>query len=117
MTCSTGTGTWAKWAGRVFVAGLMAGPVVSGQPARPDAHGFIAAQPEDLQPATGATQVVVFGDPAKPGMYVVRNTFAPGRGSRPHAHSQDRFVTVIKGTWWWHSAPTRAFTIPRRWFR
>jgi quercetin dioxygenase-like cupin family protein len=33
-------------------------------------------------------------------MYVVRNRFAPGRGSRPHVHDQDRYVTVIKGTWW-----------------
>ena len=33
-------------------------------------------------------------------MYVVQNTFAPGRGSRPHYHDQDRYVTVIKGTWW-----------------
>jgi quercetin dioxygenase-like cupin family protein len=30
----------------------------------------------------------------------VRNRFAPGRGSRPHVHDQDRYVTVIKGTWW-----------------
>jgi quercetin dioxygenase-like cupin family protein len=42
----------------------------------------------------------VFGDPSKPGMYVYRNRFAPGRTSRPHFHDQDRYVTVIKGTWW-----------------
>ncbi len=33
-------------------------------------------------------------------MYVVRLTFPPGQGSRPHFHGQDRFITVIKGTWW-----------------
>jgi len=33
-------------------------------------------------------------------MYVVRNRFMPGQGSRPHYHNQDRYVTVIKGTWW-----------------
>jgi quercetin dioxygenase-like cupin family protein len=33
-------------------------------------------------------------------MYVYRNRFAPGRTSRPHYHDQDRWVTVIKGTWW-----------------
>ena len=61
---------------------------------------FLALQPEDVRPAEGATQVVITGDPSKPGMYVVQNTFAPGRGSRPHYHDQDRYVTVIKGTWW-----------------
>jgi quercetin dioxygenase-like cupin family protein len=36
----------------------------------------------------------------KPGMYVLRNRFMPGQGIRPHYHNQDRYVTVIKGTWW-----------------
>ncbi len=75
-------------------------PSPSPQAVSPDAHGFIAAQPEDLQPRAGVTQVVIAGDPTKPGIYVVRNTFAPGRGSRPHFHDQDRYVTVLKGTWW-----------------
>jgi hypothetical protein len=33
-------------------------------------------------------------------MYVFRNRFGPGQMSHPHFHDQDRFVTVIKGTWW-----------------
>jgi hypothetical protein len=41
----------------------------------------------------------VFGDPSQPGMYVVRNLFRAGRGSRPHFQDQDRYITVIKGTW------------------
>ena len=61
---------------------------------------FLAMQPDDLRPAEGSTQVVISGDPSKPGMYVVQNTFAPGRTSRPHYHDQDRYITVIKGTWW-----------------
>lgn len=48
---------------------------------------------------TGST-VVVFGDQSKPGMYVIRNRFAPGATSRPHFHDADRYITVIKGTWW-----------------
>ena len=59
---------------------------------------FVSMQPEDVKYAEGATSVVLFGDPNKPGMYVVQNTFKPGRGSRPH--DQDRYVTVIKGTWY-----------------
>jgi quercetin dioxygenase-like cupin family protein len=42
----------------------------------------------------------VFGDQGAAGMYVIRNHFAPGNTSRPHYHDQDRWVTVIKGTWW-----------------
>ena len=73
--------------------------VAYGQAAAPGAK-FLSLQPEDIRPAEGATQVVISGDPSKPGMYVVQNTFAPGRGSRPHFHDQDRYITVIKGTWW-----------------
>ena len=51
------------------------------------------------QGLTGAS-VVVLGDQSKPGMYVIRNRFAPGATSRPHFHDQDRYITVIKGTWW-----------------
>jgi len=42
----------------------------------------------------------IYGDQAQPGMYVMRNRFGPGQTSRPHFHDQDRYVTVIKGTWW-----------------
>ncbi len=52
-----------------------------------------------MQPEQGMTSMTVLGDPSKPGIYVVRNRFAAGTTSRPHYHDQDRFVTVIKGTW------------------
>ena len=48
----------------------------------------------------GVNQVVITGDPSKPGIYVLRVRFGPGRMSRPHFHDQDRFITVVKGTWW-----------------
>src|SRR5262249_29687923 len=32
--------------------------------------------------------------------YVVLNRFKPGNFSKPHFHPNDRFITVIKGTWW-----------------
>jgi len=54
-------------------------------------------QPEELY---SENNVLVFGDPNKPGMYIVRNHFKSGQMSRPHFHDQDRYVTVIKGTWW-----------------
>lgn len=53
-----------------------------------------------MQPEAAANGARVMGDPSKPGIYVQRVRWAPGRGSRPHFHNQDRYVTVIKGTWW-----------------
>jgi len=43
---------------------------------------------------------VLFGDPSKPGPYVVRLRWLPGNMSRPHFHPNDRFFVVISGTWW-----------------
>ncbi|PPD41287.1 MAG: hypothetical protein CTY16_16265 [Methylobacter sp.] len=45
-------------------------------------------------------QAVLFGDPNKPGPYVVRIKWLPGNMSRPHFHPNDRFFSVISGTWW-----------------
>ena len=50
--------------------------------------------------AAGVNQAVLFGDPEKPGLYIVMNRFKPGNFSRPHFHPNDRHITVIKGTWW-----------------
>jgi quercetin dioxygenase-like cupin family protein len=49
---------------------------------------------------SGAKTAVLVGDPAKPGMYAVLTKWLPGNFSRPHFHPNDRFITVIKGTWW-----------------
>lgn len=49
---------------------------------------------------SGIKTAVVVGDPAKPGMYAVLVKWSPGNFSRPHFHPNDRFITVIKGTWW-----------------
>ena len=51
-------------------------------------------------------QAILFGDPAKPGPYVVRLKWLPGNMSRPHVHPNDRFFVVISGTWWVGSGET-----------
>ena len=53
-----------------------------------------------VQPEQALTGARVMGDPATPGWYVSRTRFAAGTGTRPHYHDQDRYVTVISGTWW-----------------
>jgi len=49
----------------------------------------------------GVQQAVLVGDPSKPGLYVVMTKWLAGNHmSRPHFHPNDRFITVLKGTWW-----------------
>jgi hypothetical protein len=42
----------------------------------------------------------VFGSANQTGFYITRNIFRNNSTSRPHYHTMDRWVTVIKGTWW-----------------
>ena len=69
-------------------------------PQRAPVKPLVDADNKRMNPEQGLVSTTVFGDPSKPGIYVIRNRFAPGITSRPHFHDQDRFVTVIKGTWW-----------------
>jgi quercetin dioxygenase-like cupin family protein len=59
--------------------------------------------PKDIKwvaTAGGSEQAVLVGDPAKPGLYIVLTKWLPNKNSRPHTHPNDRFITVLKGTWW-----------------
>jgi hypothetical protein len=51
--------------------------------------------------ARGVQNAVVVGDPSKPGFYVVFTKWLKGNHfSRPHFHPNDRYITVLQGTWW-----------------
>jgi quercetin dioxygenase-like cupin family protein len=60
--------------------------------------------PKDIKWVSNAAgtneQAILFGDPAKPGPYVVRIKWLPGNFSKPHFHNSDRFFVVVSGTWW-----------------
>jgi len=45
-------------------------------------------------------QAILYGDPNKPGLYIVLTKWHPHHMSRPHFHPNDRFITVLSGTWW-----------------
>ena len=79
---------------------LLGANTASGQVVPLDPEGFMIASPSDMMPPEGARSVAVYGNSREPGLYVVRITFRPGRGSRPYFHDQARLITVIKGTWW-----------------
>jgi hypothetical protein len=48
----------------------------------------------------GNRTAVLQGDPTKSGPYAMLLTWLLGNMSRPHFHPNDRFITVVKGTWW-----------------
>ena len=53
-----------------------------------------------LNPAGTNAQAIMYGDPGKPGLYIVRYKWLPGNMSRPHFHPNDRLIVVLAGTWW-----------------
>jgi quercetin dioxygenase-like cupin family protein len=55
---------------------------------------------QTLPDSHGVQQAVLFGDPDKPGMYVVRVRFPPYTMDVPHSHPNARYVTVLEGTWY-----------------
>jgi hypothetical protein len=48
----------------------------------------------------GAANAVLVGDPSKPGLYIVLTRWHAHHTSRPHFHPNNRYITVISGTWW-----------------
>ena len=50
--------------------------------------------------SNGAATYNLVGDPAKPGFYAYLNKWHPHHMSRPHFHQNDRYITVVSGTWW-----------------
>lgn len=76
--------------------------LVPGFAAEPDSAVMSYELPDQIDwvDGAGASQAVLVGDPSKPGLYVVLVKWHPGHMSRPHFHPNDRFITVISGTWW-----------------
>ena len=86
----------------VVVAGLSLGTATAVE-LNPAAISIKVPDEIKWRDPTGAApvnQAVLHGDPTKPGLYVVMNRFKPGAFSKPHFHPNDRFITVVKGTWW-----------------
>jgi hypothetical protein len=50
--------------------------------------------------ATGIQTAVLFGDPAKPGLYTIRLRIGPNITIQAHSHTDDRVAAVVSGTWY-----------------
>jgi quercetin dioxygenase-like cupin family protein len=74
----------------------------SGYPERP----FVRVEFDKLtwRPTEGNTlgveTAIVEGDPSKPGYYLTINHFPAGVMSRPHYHPDERYIIVLRGTWY-----------------
>lgn len=53
-----------------------------------------------VESPNGAATANLVGDPEKPGFYIYLNKWHPHHMSHPHFHPNDRFITVLSGTWW-----------------
>lgn len=73
-------------------------------------------QIEWVDTGRGVSQAVLVGNPSEPGLYVVLVKWHPGNMSRPHSHPNDRFITVLSGTWWLGSGeeydPDSTYPVP-----
>ena len=47
-----------------------------------------------------AQTATLVGDPTKPGLYIQLVKWFPHNMSHPHFHPNDRYITVLSGTWW-----------------
>src|SRR5262245_18300515 len=70
---------------------------------RAPGHTIVPAQEIKWGPAPamlppGAEAAVLFGDPSKEGLFVLRLKFAAGYRVAPHSHPVDEVITVISGT-------------------
>lgn len=86
----------------LLAAALMTALVISPSYSAPSGKDFLVVAPEKIEwkeAGGGAKLAVIYGDPGKPGMYVIRAHFPAGVMSAPHFHGEDRHVIVVEGTW------------------
>jgi len=67
-----------------------------------DPEALRYALPADIPWIKGADadRATLLGNPDKPGLYIVLVRWHAHNNSRPHFHPNDRYVTVLSGTWW-----------------
>jgi hypothetical protein len=88
---------------KLTLAIAMFATVATIQAGDPDPKVMAYQKPDQIkwvESPAGSANAVLAGDPAKPGMYVVLTKWHPHHMSHPHFHPNDRYITVISGTWW-----------------
>ena len=102
----------SRFAALAVALGIMAGAAAGAQ-AEDGAGKATQITPADLtwvantKLPPGVESAVVWGDPAKPGLFTFRVRFPANLVVQPHAHPSDEYVTIISGTW--HTASGETF--------
>jgi hypothetical protein len=107
--------------GAAFSARMLAAGTASAAELDPKAVMYkLPDQIELKATGNGNASTTLAGDPSGTGLYIVMNKWLKGNHfSKPHFHPNDRFITVLQGTWWvgsgrkWdpnNSVPMRAGT-------
>jgi len=94
---------------------LLMAPVLSALAARADGgpinpHETFVLQSNEIQfktwdglPQKSGEMAMLYGDPNKPGPYLVMMRWNPGWFSAPHNYGTDRICAVVSGTWYVNS--------------
>lgn len=93
---------------RSFARALVVGGLVSmwaceSQAAGLDPRAIAVNLPDAIHwvaNSNGSETATLVGDPAQPGLYVELVKWKAHHNSRPHYHPNDRYITVLSGTWW-----------------
>ena len=106
--------------GAALSARMLAGGSASAAELDPKAVIYKLPDQIEWKGTGGNRSAVLTGDPNTTGLYIVINKWLKGNNfSKPHFHPNDRFITVLQGTWWvgsgrkWdpsNSVPMRAGT-------
>jgi hypothetical protein len=98
---------WVRLSLLTLAATILVGPATANLSADLDPKAITISLPKDIKwtKGNGAETAVLVGDPSKPGLYVVLQKWLPHNNSRPHFHPNDRYITVISGTWWVNTGP------------
>jgi hypothetical protein len=84
--------------GIAYAAGAASAPDLS--TLNPAALTYVLPQNIPWKETPGLDTAVLYGDPAKPGFYVLMYRWKPGNFSHPHYHVNERHILVLSGTWW-----------------
>ena len=76
--------------------------LIPGRAAEPDPKALTYTLPENIKWTKAANQdnAILQGDPTKTGLYITLTRWHAGNNSVPHSHPNDRYITVLSGTWW-----------------
>jgi hypothetical protein len=98
---------WTRLSLLTLAATILIGPATANLSADLDPKAITVQLPKEIKwvKGNGSEVAVLVGDPAKPGLYITLQKWLPHNNSRPHFHQNDRYITVISGTWWVNTGP------------